>query len=402
MPYMLDILKYKPLFEKIETPFYFYDTNLLQHTIDEVKRSMACIEDAYIHFAIKSNSNPTLLEYIAKNGWGTDCVSGNEITRSIQVGIDSNKIVFAGVGKTDKEINIALENNIQCFNVESISELDIINSLAKQKEKIARVAFRINPGVDAHTHKNITTGLDENKFGIDINDMLDVIKYTQTLSNVEYYGLHFHIGSQILDLTCYVKLCERINELQDILESHNIQTPSINVGGGLGIDYDNPIENNISDFSNYFHIFTKHLKRRPNQQLHFELGRSISGQCGLLISKVIYIKKTKHKQFAILDAGFTDFMRPTLYQAHHKIVNLSGQDCQKQIYDIVGPICESTDVFEHDYQIEELHRGDLVAFLSTGAYGHTMASTYNCRDLIKEYTLDYLLQSTSKEKKLKN
>lgn len=372
-------------FKGLQTPFYYYDTQLLQQTLDTIQESVQHNENYHIHYAVKANTNPEILRIIASKGFGADCVSGGEIKACLQAGFPAEKIVFAGVGKSDWEINLGIENGIANFNVESIPELEVINELAKAQGKTACVAFRINPNVDAHTHANITTGLDENKFGISMNDMVTSIRLAQQMSNIKYIGLHFHIGSQILDFECFEALSKRINELQDQLEAEGIQTPNINVGGGLGIDYMQPDVNPISDFETYFNAFRNHLKLRSGQTLHFELGRSIVGQCGNLISKVIYVKKGASKQFLIIDAGFTDLIRPALYQAYHQIENLTNSEgCEK--YDVVGPICESSDVFNKDVELPTGKRGDLIALRSAGAYGEVMASQYNCRELPKSYT----------------
>jgi diaminopimelate decarboxylase len=318
---------------------------------------------------------------------GADCVSGGEIEASVKAGFPNNKIVYAGVGKADWEINLGLDNDIFCFNVESIPELEVINELAAAKNKIARVAFRLNPNVGAHTHANITTGLAENKFGIAMRDMLDVITEAERLSNVKFVGLHFHIGSQILDMGDFEALCNRVNELQNILESHRIRVEHINVGGGLGVDYEHPNRLPIPDFKSYFDTYAKKLKLRPGQTLHFELGRAMVAQCGSLITRTLYIKKGAIKKFAIVDAGFPDLIRPALYQAYHKIENITSEE-PNDTYDVVGPICESTDVFAKQIDLNGTHRGDLLAIRSAGAYGEIMASQYNCRKLPIGYMSD--------------
>ena len=382
----MDIYALKERFEQLETPFYYYDTDLLDRTIDEAKRYAALIPAAEIHFAVKANANPVILRHVRDAGFGADCVSGGEIERCLEVGIPANKIVYAGVGKTDREIRLGIERGILCFNVESLPEIEIIDQLAAEQQKTARIALRINPNIDAHTHKNITTGLEENKFGISLDDMEKAVQAVMKAANLELFGLHFHIGSQILEFDCFEALSKKINELQDLLESKGYPTlPSINVGGGLGVDYAQPEKHPVPDFESYFATFAKHLKLRPGQSLHFELGRALCAQCGSLITRTILVKKTKTKQFAIVDAGFTDLIRPALYQAHHQIVNLSSR-APKETYDVVGPICESSDVFDTDIQLDAVSRGDLLALLSAGAYGFVMASQYNCRRLPGEYT----------------
>jgi len=374
-------------FQDIQTPFYYYDTELLRETLHAINNEAQKHEEFCVHYAVKANANPKILRIIREAGLGADCVSGGEIEASVKAGFPSSKIVFAGVGKSDWEINLGLDNDIFCFNVESIPELEIINELAAAKDKVARVAFRLNPNVGAHTHANITTGLAENKFGIDMRDMLKVIEEARSMSNVKVVGLHFHIGSQILDMSDFEALCNRVNELQLELERHQIVLDHINVGGGLGIDYQHPNRVSIPDFKAYFDTYAKKLKLRPGQTLHFELGRAVVAQCGSLITRTLYIKEGSVKKFAIVDAGFTDLIRPALYQAYHKIENISSNE-ELDTYDVVGPICESTDVFAKQIDLNRTHRGDLLAIRSAGAYGEIMASQYNCRRLPHGYISD--------------
>ena len=376
-------------FQNVRTPFYYYDTELLRQTLRAINAETERHEGWHVHYAIKANANPQLLRVIREAGLGIDCVSGGEIEASIRAGFPGSKIVFAGVGKSDWEINLGLDHDIFCFNVESIPELEVINELAAAKGKTARVAFRLNPNVGAHTHANIATGLAENKFGIAMRDMIPVIEHASQLPNVQVVGLHFHIGSQILDMGDFQALCNRVNELQDELERHRIRVEHINVGGGLGVDYEHPNRVPIPDFKAYFDTYAKMLRLRPGQTLHFELGRAVVAQCGSLITRTLYIKEGATKKFAIVDAGFTDLIRPALYQAYHKIENLTSDE-PMQAYDVVGPICESTDVFAKQTDLNACHRGDLLAIRSAGAYGEIMASGYNCRQLPKGYTIDTL------------
>lgn len=368
----------------IETPFYYYDKEILKKTLSSIKKEIAKNPNFKVHYAIKANANPGVLKLISEEGLGVDCVSGGEIKAAIDAGFNPSTIVYAGVGKTDKEINLGLDNDIFCFNVESIPELEVINSLAVAKNKIARVAFRINPNVGAHTHANITTGLAENKFGIDMEDMEDVILQSKNMKNIEFLGLHFHIGSQILEMYDFKALCHRINELQDRLDSHGLKAKVINVGGGLGIDYEKPDSNPIPNFKDYFATYADYLQLRDGQEVHFELGRAVVGQCGNLITKVTYVKKGHYKQFVIVDAGMTDLIRPALYQADHKIENLTSNGTYEK-YDVVGPICESSDVFAKDYLLNGTKRGDIIVIRSAEAYGEIMSSKYNCRELPKGY-----------------
>ena len=377
-------------FRELETPFYYYDVNVLRETLSCINKEAGKYNNFCVHYAVKANANHKVLTIIRESGLGADCVSGGEIRAAIKAGFPTNKIVYAGVGKTDWEINLGLDYDIFCFNVESVPELEIINELAAAKGKTARVAFRINPNVGAHTHANITTGLAENKFGISMEDMDKVIDMAGTLPHVKFVGLHFHIGSQILDMGDFVALCNRVNELQEKLYARQIIVEHINVGGGLGIDYAHPNRQAIPNFTEYFATYHKHLKLRPQQTFPFELGRAVVGQCGSLISKVIYVKQGTNKQFAILDAGMTDLIRPALYQAYHKIENITSEE-PMETYDVVGPICESSDVFGKAIDLNKAHRGDLFALRSAGAYGEIMASAYNCRALPKGYTSEELV-----------
>ncbi|MET3113490.1 diaminopimelate decarboxylase [Pedobacter sp. CG_S7] len=366
-------------FANLETPFYYYDLALLQNTLNACADA-AKVYNFHVHYAMKANFNQKVLERIKASGYGADCVSGNEVLKAIEVGFGKDKIVFAGVGKSDKEINDALDQDIFCFNVESIQELLVINELATKKGKKAKVAIRINPNVDAHTHHNITTGLDENKFGINSWDLNDCAATLKKCAELEFIGIHFHIGSQITNLDVYKNLCVRINEFAAWFEDRGFVIKVLNVGGGLGIDYHNP-DQQIPDFAAYFKIFNDFLEVRPSQEVHFELGRALVGQSSSLISKVLYVKNGKKKNFIILDAGMTELMRPALYQAYHKIENISKAAADVAVkYDVVGPICESTDCFGKEVEMPETERGDLIAIRSTGAYGEVMASRYNLRE----------------------
>ncbi|MBO7050876.1 MAG: diaminopimelate decarboxylase [Bacteroidaceae bacterium] len=364
----------------MRTPYYQYDLGILERTLKSIEECMGGNPDWHMHYAIKANANPLLLKHINEYGLGIDCVSGGEIQTALDNGFPASSIVFAGVGKADWEIDLALNAGILCFNVESEAELDVIAERCAILGKTAHIALRVNPDVDAHTHANITTGKAENKFGIEIPVLMPIIRKAQQNPCFKFEGLHFHIGSQILDMEPFRLLCQKINNLQDKLEAHGIKLNSINVGGGLGVDYDNPMENPVPDFKQFFEVFRNELKLRPGQQLHFELGRAIVAQCGRLITKVLYVKQGTIKKFAIVDAGFTELIRPALYGAHHKIVNLTSNG-PVQKYDVVGPICESSDIFGKDEMLPEVHRGDLIALMSAGAYGETMASQYNCRPL---------------------
>ncbi|MCH5311209.1 MAG: diaminopimelate decarboxylase [Prevotella sp.] len=372
-------------FEQIPTPFYYYDTRVLADTLDEVKAAMQSHDNYHMHYAVKANTNPKLLQMICKAGFGADCVSGGEIQACIAAGFPADKIVFAGVGKADWEIELGLDAGIFSFNVESIPELEVINGIAAERGVVAKVAFRINPNVGAHTHANITTGLAENKFGIALEDIEKVVAIAKGMNNVEFIGLHFHIGSQILEMDDFAALANRINEIQERLDKQGVTMKNINVGGGLGIDYQDPEGNTIPDFKSYFDTYSRLLKLRPGQQLHFELGRAIVGQCGVMVARTLYVKEATVKKFVIVDAGFTELIRPAFYDAYHKIANLNSNEEQEK-YDVVGPICESSDVFGKERMLAKTKRGDLIGFFSAGAYGEVMASQYNCRQLPRSYT----------------
>ena len=376
-------------FQDIATPFYYYDTEILRSTLRAINAEVAKHEGFVVHYAIKANANPKVLNLIALSGLGADCVSGGEIQASLSSGFSPRKIVYAGVGKSDWEIRLGLKAGIFCFNVESLAELEVISEIASEMGKTARVAFRINPDVGAHTHSKITTGLAENKFGIAMRDMEEVIEVASGMPSIQFIGLHFHIGSQILNMDDFAALCNRINDLQKQLERKKIVVENINVGGGLGVDYEHPNRLPIPDFKAYFDTYARHLKLRPGQTLHFELGRAVVAQCGSLITRTLYVKKGAVKQFAIVDAGMTDLIRPALYQAYHKIENISS-DGPTEVYDVVGPICESSDVFGKAVDLNQTRRGDLIAIRTAGAYGEIMASQYNCRKLPLGYITEDL------------
>lgn len=377
-------------FRSLKTPFYFYDTDLLKKTLDIIKK--LTLETGYeIHYAIKANANPRLLHLISSYGLGADCVSGNEIKAAMACGFDPGKIVYAGVGKTEDEIHYALSCNIFALNCESIPEMEIVQSIAKKMNQNVKIAIRLNPNLNANTHHYITTGLEENKFGINLWDLTKTLNLLNSMPNISVIGLHFHLGSQIMDMGVFRNLCTKINKIQNDLKRHNIVFPHLNLGGGLGVDYLDPDQFAISDFNEYFAIFKKFLDPNKGQTIHFEPGRAIIAQCGSLISRVTYIKEGVNTDFAILDAGMTELLRPALYQAYHKIENLTSKEPDKKIkYDVVGPICETSDSFAKNYLLPETKRGDLIAIRSTGAYGEVMSSSYNLRDKAPSYFSDQL------------
>jgi len=376
-------------FTRLETPFYYYDLEVLRQTLTTLKNE-AQKNRVNVHYAIKANANPRILSMIQMYGLGIDCVSGGEIRAALKAGVPADKIVFAGVGKSDWEINLALEAGIFCFNVESLPELEVIAQLAAARSVTAPVALRINPDVQADTHHYIATGMKENKFGINLGDVDAVIDRALSLPQIRLVGLHFHIGSQILEMNNFAGLCSRVNEIQDRLARRNLMVEHINLGGGLGVDYHHPDQAAVPDFAEYFSTIRRMLRLRPGQSLHVEPGRSVVAQCGSLISKVLYVKQGSARKFAILDAGMTELIRPALYQAYHKIENISSdEDAEK--YDVVGPICESSDCFGKEVTLNRVRRGDYIAVRSAGAYGETMSSNYNLRPTPKSYFSDDLI-----------
>ena len=374
-------------FQSLHTPFYYYDTGLLQKTLETVNRHLRRHPSWHMHYAVKANANPVLLKQISMVGFGADCVSGGEVIRAIENGFAPESVVFAGVGKSDWEIDTALERGIGCFNVESESELCVIEERAAAKDTIAPVALRVNPDIGAHTHANITTGLAENKFGINLEQLFDVIDHALSLPHITFQGLHFHIGSQITDVGDFVALCNRINTLTAECNRRGITIHSINVGGGLGVDYQHPDKCPMADFDAYFEVFERHLDLLPSQELHFELGRAIVAPCGSLICRVLYIKEGTTKRFVIVDGSMTELIRPALYHALHLPQNITPGSAERPLLtcDLVGPVCESSDVFAKAFDLPACQRGDLIALRTAGAYGETMASCYNCHPLPATY-----------------
>jgi len=375
-------------FQQLETPFYYYNTDLLTENLQKIKKER--LKHGYkVHYALKANANKRVLQLISAQGFGADCVSGNEVVAAIENGFPAYEVVYAGVGKSDKEIKMALQYDIFCFNCESVQEIEVINQLAAEANKVARIAIRLNPNIDAKTHQYITTGLVDNKFGINPWDFDRVLEVFQESKNIELIGLHFHVGSQITDYEVFRLLCDKVNEFQDWFNIRGMYFKVLNVGGGLGIDYVNPDDKSVPDFEKFFGIFAEHLTLQYGQELHFELGRSLVAQCSALITRVLFVKNGSKTDFAIVDAGMTELLRPALYQAVHKIENLTSEG-EEKLYDVVGPICESSDTFAKGLLLPQTQRGDLIAIRSAGAYGETMASRYNLRDLVGSVFSDSL------------
>lgn len=402
---MLELKEFEK-FEELQTPFWYYDLDLLRRTADEVAK----YSQKYgigVNYALKANVEPRILQIISSKGFGADCVSGNEVIYAVEHGFRPETVVFAGVGKTDREIFRAIDLGIGCFNVESLMELEVIDTIASAKGVRVNVAVRINPNIDAHTHKYVTTGLEENKFGISRHEFDSVIDLLKSCKSVDFKGLHFHVGSQILDVReVYSEECRRASEIVDYFESRGLVVKNIDLGGGLGVNYKDPESEPIPDFGTWFSTINDNLKRRPDQRVIVEPGRSIVAQCGSLISRVVFVKHGEHKSFLILDAGMNDLIRPALYGAYHHIENLTVEELNNSSshktmagaatqektalaesleaytsYDVTGPVCESDDVWGTDRRLPESHRGDLLAISSAGAYGSVMSSRYNLRDM---------------------
>ncbi len=390
---MLDI-KTIERFEKIATPFYFYDMDQFRKTVDHVAE-LAELNDIKIHYAIKANTERRLLEYISGKGFGADCVSGNEVLHAHSCGFPASKIVYAGVGKSDKEIYESMKLGIEAFNCESLQEIVVINEMARQHGMKANVSVRINPDIDAHTHKYVTTGLYENKFGISNHEFEKLADFIRKSEHINFIGLHFHIGSQITRVEEVFSLeCQRVNRIVEYFEAKGLTVSNINLGGGLGVDYDDPDENAIADFEGWFNAISNNIVRRPDQTVHVEPGRSIVAQCASLISRVLFVKSGETKNFLIMDAGMNDLLRPALYGAYHKIENLSAEQRSFfptfQAYDIVGPVCESSDVWGAGRLLPLSVRGDIMAIRSAGAYGQVMSNRYNMKDLAPSVFSDSL------------
>lgn len=384
---------------KMETPVYYYDLNLLRRTLDVIKKAVP--EDQIrVHYAVKACNAPEILKEIRKQGFGATCASGGELEAALEAGIKPEKIILSGMAKTDHDIVMALKKEIFCFNVESIQELEVINHLAGQKKKKARVCLRVNPHVESQSLDRISTAMSDSRFGIRMSELDTAMRQCVSMANVEFLGLDFHIGSQILTMEPFEQLCERINRLVESVEqiaytdehlcTTHVVVRHINVGGGLGVNYEDPNGSPIPDFDSYFEVFRRHLHLREDQTLHFEPGRAMVAQCGSLLTRVLYVKSGGEKTYVMLDAGMTDLIRPAMYGSYHHIENLSNPSGEDKIYDIVGPICEPSDVFQSGYAMSKTTRGDLLAIRSAGAYGEVKASAYTLRALPKHVTSDEL------------
>ena len=365
---------------QVGTPFYLYSHATLQRNLTDFDSAFSDIPHLTA-FAVKANSNLAVLRLVAKQGLGADIVSGGELYRAIQAGIDPEKIVFAGVGKTDEEIEYALEMKIQMFNVESGDEIRAINNVALRVGKKASVALRINPDVDPMTHPYIATGLKKSKFGIGSKFALDSLDAATQCEGVDVVGVHMHIGSQLTKVTPFVDAVKRLLGLMKQLEERGINLRYLNIGGGLGISYQDETPPRPADLANALTPLLKDLKIT----LILEPGRVIVGNAGILVTKVVYTKAGDGKNFVIVDAAMNDLLRPSLYDAYHKILPVTlKKDKSSMVVDIVGPICESGDFLAKDRELPELKQGDLLAVMSAGAYAFTMSSNYNARPRVPE------------------
>ena len=364
------------------TPCYVYSRAALQSTFKRFQAGFAA-HDHLLCFAVKANPSLAILNLFANLGTGFDIVSGGELARVLAAGGDPGKIVFSGVGKTEAEMRAALEVGIFCFNVESASELERLNSVAGSLGKVAPVSLRVNPDVDARTHPYISTGLKNNKFGVAYEDAFALYQRAAAMSNIEIHGVDCHIGSQLTELTPFLDALDRVLALVDKLEQAGIHIQHIDAGGGIGICYN---DETPPDFSAYAEALLKKLAGRK-VKLVLEPGRALVGNAGALLTKVEYLKHTQAKNFAIVDAAMNDLMRPALYDAYHDIVPVSPSGGAMQTYEVVGPVCESGDFLGHDRKLT-LRQGDLLAVLSAGAYGMSMSSNYNTRPRAAEVMVD--------------
>ena len=366
--------------KKYITPFYIYSENLIRKNIQDY---MANSNDRTLFcYSVKANSNLSILKIIASEGMGFDVVSKGELYRAIKAGADTKKIVYSGVGKTRDEIKYALANEILCFNIESESELYVLNDEAALMNCSAPVSIRVNPDVSVKTHPYISTGMKENKFGIAFNNALSVYKKAKTLSNINIIGIDFHIGSQITSIEPYIDSVKSIKKLIAALKQENISITHIDVGGGLGINYDN---DSILKKSEYTKTLTDSLSD-TNAKIIFEPGRSIIGDCGLLVTKIEYVKETSTKNFMIVDASMSELIRPPLYGAYHKITPIIKHETENKTYDIVGPVCESSDFLGKDRKLNSVE-SELLVVEDVGAYGFVLSSNYNTRPRPAEYLI---------------
>jgi len=366
---------------KLQTPFYIYSENVIKNNFNMYHESFGNTQHT-ICYSVKANSNLSILSLLARLGSGFDIVSAGELSRVIKAGGDPQKTVFSGVGKTQEEIRYALDTNILCFNVESEDELHTINEIAIDMNTKANISIRVNPAISVDTHPYITTGMKDNKFGIEQSQILPLYKKASKLAGINIIGIDFHIGSQIMDINPYIESLNKILEIIDQLDSQGIMLRHIDIGGGLGISYQN--ESTVSKDTFVTEIINAIGER--NLSIIVEPGRSIVGESGLLVSKVTNIKKTPFKNFAVVDAGMNDLLRPPLYEAYHSIREVLLKSMEKSLYDVVGPICETADFLGKSRNLS-IEKGDFLVVENVGAYGYSLSSNYNTRPKIDEYII---------------
>ena len=363
-----------------ETPFYLYDMALLRQTLESVVYESKRY-GYHLHYAIKANYDDRLLSVIREYGLGIDCASGNELRKAIESGFDPKTIVYAGVGKRDKELRYAIEQEILAINVESLEELYLLDRLSGEMGKVTEVALRINPDIDPKTNHCIDTGQADSKFGISYEEILENAEELKKLNNLKLIGIHLHIGSQIRELHVFENMCNKVNVIVENMERLGFNFRFVDVGGGLGVNYDVPENEPIPNFASLFSIIHNHLSV-GDREVHFEFGRAIVAECGELITSVLFNKTTATgRRLVIVDASMTELIRPALYGSYHNIENITSDSELTSKYTIVGTACESTDVFQENVSLKKTKRGDLIAIKSAGAYGMSMASRYNLHDL---------------------
>ncbi|MFI3279136.1 MAG: diaminopimelate decarboxylase [Rikenellaceae bacterium] len=366
--------------QQFETPFYLYDMGLLRQTLESVVYESK--RYGYkVHYAIKANYDDRILAAIKEYGLGIDCASGNELAKAIEMGFDPKGIVYAGVGKRDKEISYAIDQEILAINCESIEELTVVDEISRSKGKVTNVALRINPDIDPKTNHCIDTGQADSKFGISYEEVMENAEMIQALKNLNIIGIHLHIGSQIRELHVFENMCNKVNVIVENLVKLGFSFDFIDVGGGLGVNYDVPENEPIPNFASLFSIVNNYLKV-GDRDVHFEFGRSIVAECGELITKILYNKTTATgRRLLIVDGSMTELVRPAMYGSYHNIENVTAEDGVTKKYTVVGTACESTDVFAENISLKVSKRGDLLTLKSAGAYGMSMASRYNLHDL---------------------
>ena len=394
-------LNLRELAQRFGTPLYVYSHQALKTALENWMRGIAGTNHR-VFYAMKANSNLALLKFFHDSGTGFDIVSRGELQRALMAGAKGNDIVYSGVGKSREDIRAALRADIGCFNVESIPELDRINEVALEEKRMAPVSVRVNPDVDAKTHPYISTGLKNNKFGVSYDQTVALYQRAATLPGIRISGIDMHIGSQITELEPFVHAADKIFDIVDALAQNGIMLDHLDFGGGLGVRYTDETPPSAE-------TLVKAVSRKAAERgfadlpIYFEPGRSLVAQCGSLITRVLYVKYGVNKTFLITDAGMNDLIRPALYGAYHKVENLSAsaRDCGMKTYDVVGPVCESSDVWGEDRPLPESVRGDLLAIRSAGAYGQVMASRYNLRDFAPSVYLDRLCEVPDSMKMLK-